>query len=92
MVGVILAAGNGTRLNIENCCKPLLKINDIPLIEYSLNNLVKLGINNAYIVAGKHLNLIKDNIGNNYKGVRIFYVYQAEQKGLINAFVSALNF
>lgn len=92
MVGVILAAGNGTRLNINNCCKPLLKVNGIPLIEYSLDNLARLDIDAAYIVAGKHINLIKNTIGSNYKGIQLFYVHQAEQKGLINAFVSALNF
>lgn len=92
MVGVILAAGDGTRLNIKNGCKPLVKVNGVPLVEYSLNNLVELGISEAYIVVGRYCNLIRNALGDNYKGMRIFYVHQPEQKGLINAFVHALKY
>lgn len=95
MVGVILAAGDGTRLKnnlSEDCCKVLQKVNNQYLIEYALNNLVELGVKEVYIVVGKHHDLIKRVIGNVYKNLTVFYVYQPQQKGLINAFVQALTF
>ncbi len=94
MIGVILAAGDGTRLaksTGQNICKPLRKINNKHLLEYSLDNLIEVGATKAYIVVGKQGNLIKDAFGNEYKGLKLQYVCQKEQKGLMNAFVEALN-
>ena len=94
MIGVILAAGDGTRLTKstgQNICKPLKKINNKHLLEYSLDNLVELEANEVYIVVGKQGDLIKGAFGNEYKGLNVHYVYQQEQKGLMNAFVEALN-
>lgn len=94
MIGVILAAGDGTRLTKstgQNICKPLKKINNKHLLEYSLDNLVELEANEVYIVVGKQGDLIKEAFGNEYKGLNVHYVYQQEQKGLMNAFVEALN-
>lgn len=94
MIGVILAAGDGTRLSKstgQNICKPLRKINNKHLLEYSLDNLIELNVNKAYIVVGKQGDLIKEAFGNKYNGLDIYYVYQQEQRGLVNAFVEALN-
>ena len=94
MVGVILAAGNGTRMEQsigENGCKALKKVNDTYLIEFALNNLIKLNIKYAFIVVGKHYNLIKNTIGYKYKSLNISYVYQAQPKGLMNALMQALS-
>ena len=94
MVGVILAAGDGTRLKMstgQDICKALRKINNRPLIEYALNNLIELGVTEVYIVVGKQGDLIKSTIGKSYKGLNVYYVYQQEQKGLMNAFVQALK-
>lgn len=94
MVGVILAAGDGKRLKSssnENRCKPLTEANGKTLIEYALDNLLALKIFKAYIVIGKEGSLIKQAIGDEYKNIEIHYVCQQEQKGLINAFIKALN-
>lgn len=91
MVGVILAAGDGTRLRSSDACKPLIKVGGVHLIEYALGNLIKLGVEDAYIVVGRHRDSIRSAIGDNYKGIRISYVHQPEQKGLINAFVQAVR-
>ena len=95
MVGVILAAGDGRRLKAsskEECCKPLIKLKGKRLIEYALDNLIDLGISQAYIVVGKEGDLIKKNLGSQYKGLELFYVVQAQQIGLINAFMQAIFF
>lgn len=94
MVGVILAAGDGKRLRDsknEDCCKPLIKINDKSLIVYALDNLSQLNVSEAYVVIGKKGAMIKDAVGNEYKGIKLNYIYQQEQKGLVDAFVQALD-
>lgn len=94
MVGVILAAGDGKRLKDsrnDNCCKPLIKLNGKHLIIYALDNLVQLKISEAYIVIGKEGAEIKNTIGNEYDGIKIHYVCQQEQIGLVNALVQALK-
>lgn len=94
MVGVILAAGDGTRLKDskgKDCCKPLIELNKKPLITYALDNLLQLDIFEAYIVIGKEGALIQEAIGNEYKKIKIHYVLQHEQKGLMNAFLQALS-
>lgn len=94
MIGVILAAGDGTRLKMstgQDICKPLKKINNTHLIEFALNNLIDLEANEAYIVVGKQGDLIKNVIGNKYKNLNVHYVIQEQQNGLMNAFLQALN-
>lgn len=94
MTGVILAAGNGVRLKDttgEDVCKALRKINDTYLIEFALNNLVELNIDKAVIVVGKQGELIKKAVGSEYRGIEISYAYQTEQRGLINAFMQAVE-
>lgn len=95
MVGVVLAAGSGSRLKKsfgENRFKPLVKVNQKHLIEYSLNNLIALNIKKAYIVVGKQGGLIKEIIGLSYHGISITYICQEEPVGLINALVRAARF
>ncbi len=94
MIGIILAAGNGTRMkkssNVDSC-KVLRKINDTYLIEFALKNLIELDVTDVFVVVGKDGENIKNAIGEEYNGLKITYVYQAQPKGLINALVQALN-
>lgn len=93
MVGVILAAGIGSRFkesSSDQNYKILEKISGYYLIEYALENLVKLNINKTIIVIGEHGDLIKAAIGYNYKNIDIFYVSQSNQLGLMNAFFQAV--
>lgn len=95
MIGVILAAGNGTRLNNstgEVSCKALRKVAGKHLIEFALDNLIKLNIDKVCIVVGQEGNLIKDTVGYGYRGLEISYVFQKQQKGLINALMQAIDF
>ena len=94
MIGIILAAGNGMRLKSStgvDCCKALRKINDMHLIEFALNNVLALGLEKVCIVIGQQGDLIKEAIGNEYKGMHVTYARQEEQKGLINALVCGIN-
>ncbi len=94
MVGIILAAGDGTRFKKssgEDGCKVLKKVNGLHLIEFSLNNLIDLDVTDVFIVVGKDGDAIKEIIGNSYRGLKITYIYQPCQKGLINALIQVLN-
>lgn len=94
MVGIILAAGDGTRLKNSTGqapCKVLQKVNNTHLIEFALNNLIALNVTDALVVIGKYGDLIKSAIGDEYKGLKITYVCQSNQLGLGNAFVQALK-
>lgn len=93
MVGVILAAGNGVRLKEsigKQVCKVLEKVSGNHLIEFALNNLIELNMEKVFIVVGKEGDLIKNTIGDRYKNLKITYVCQQDQRGLINAFMQAL--
>lgn len=95
MIGVILAAGNGSRLKEskgEQCCKILEKVSNQRLIEFALKNLVELKINKVLVVVGEHGDLIRQEIGNSYENMDITYIPQSSQLGLINAFVQALPY
>lgn len=94
MIGVILAAGDGTRLKQsagEESCKALTKVRGSCLIEFALSNLKELGIPEACIVVGKHGDRIRETIGTEYRGIRIHYVHQKQRKGLMHAFVQSLE-
>lgn len=94
MIGIILAAGDGSRLKSsrqDDSCKPLIRINNMPLITFSLENLLNLNIDRVCIVIGKEGELIRQAIGNTYKGLSVHYVSQSSPKGLIHALMQALN-
>ena len=67
MQGVILAAGQGTRMGNLEIPKCLLKIDDITLIEYQLMCLKKLGIDDILIVTGYNDQMIKQHLGSKVK-------------------------
>lgn len=87
MKALILAGGRGKRLNElsaqQNKC--MLKMNNMHLIENSLNYIIDTNIMEIIIVVGYRAEEIINYLGNNYKGKTIKYVIQWEQKGLVNA-------
>lgn len=77
MQAVILAAGRGNRLRpiTDKIPKSLVEINGISFIENDLNALARhKEVKEVIIVVGYKKDLIKERIGNSYKGMRIAYV------------------
>ncbi|MFQ3675355.1 MAG: nucleotidyltransferase family protein [Endomicrobiia bacterium] len=85
---LILAAGRGKRLGkiVEGQNKCMLKVFGRPLIEYSLDCAKELEeVSEIIIVVGYRAEDIINWYGNNYKGKRIKYVIQWEQRGVVDA-------
>lgn len=64
MDALILAAGKGTRLGLNDSPKCLIKFGTSSLIEYQINCLNELGIKNIHILTGYFPEKIKSKIGN----------------------------
>ena len=73
---IILVAGMGTRLKPRTIYthKCLTKVNDTPILKNALNNLNKAGIKSTILVIGYLGDKIRDEIGDNYQGMKIIYV------------------
>ncbi|MBI5417272.1 nucleotidyltransferase family protein [Candidatus Poribacteria bacterium] len=86
MKAIILAAGKGSRFGdlTKNIPKPLLKINNRPILEYVLSAL-PMQINEIIIVIGYLANKIKDYFGDYYSGKSICYVNQRNLEGTASA-------
>ncbi|SVE32058.1 uncharacterized protein METZ01_LOCUS484912, partial [marine metagenome] len=69
MMGLILAAGSGTRMENNTIPKCLLNLGDISIIEYQLECFKELGINNIVVVVGFNSEMIKERVGTNVKYV-----------------------
>lgn len=94
MKGLILAAGEGTRLaelNLKH--KSFAIVNKKHIIDYSLDLLRnedgKPLVSEIVIVVGHNAQSIKDYIGDTYKGIPVSYVFQAERKGIAHAVKTA---
>ena len=64
MKALILAGGRGKRLRpiTDSIPKPLIPINNIPLIEWSIKYLKKFGINEIIICSGYRSKQIEKNL------------------------------
>jgi dTDP-glucose pyrophosphorylase len=87
MKALILAGGRGKRLDdlSVNNNKCMIMVMGRPVIEYSLDCVVDTDIEEIIIIIGYRAEDIINHLGNQYKGKRIKYVIQAEQRGLVHA-------
>ncbi|MHA1201769.1 MAG: bifunctional sugar-1-phosphate nucleotidylyltransferase/acetyltransferase [Candidatus Heimdallarchaeaceae archaeon] len=93
MKAILLAAGEGLRLRplTENVPKPLLKILDKTILERSINNLAKCGVEGFVIITNYKEEKIKEYILDKFSSLDIVFVHQPEIKGTGNAFLLAKN-
>jgi dTDP-glucose pyrophosphorylase len=90
---LILAGGRGKRLEgvtsgINKCMLPFI---GRPLIENSLDNAVQAGAGEIIIVVGYRAEDIINHVGIQHEKIRVKYVIQREQKGLVHAIECAEN-
>jgi UDP-N-acetylglucosamine diphosphorylase / glucose-1-phosphate thymidylyltransferase / UDP-N-acetylgalactosamine diphosphorylase / glucosamine-1-phosphate N-acetyltransferase / galactosamine-1-phosphate N-acetyltransferase len=93
MKAIILAAGRGSRLAplTVNIPKPSLVVADKRIIEHNLDQLNGL-IDEAVIIVGYKSESIKNYIGENFKGIKITYVFQKKCLGTGHAANLALDY
>lgn len=94
MKGLILAAGEGTRLaelNLKH--KSFAVVNKKHIIDYSLDLLRNEGgkplVSEIVIVVGHNAQSVIDYIGDAYKDIPVSYVLQSERKGIAHAVKTA---
>ena len=87
MKGLIPAAGKGKRLEpiTHAIPKELLMVGDKAIIEYVINAMKQIGIEDISVVVSWRKNAILDYLGSGKRlGVKINYVVQDERNGLAN--------
>jgi len=88
MMGVILAAGKGRRIQpfTQETPKPLLPILDRPLILWQIETMRDLGITDIVILIGHLAHRVVQTLGDGSQfGVRLRYVEQSEVLGIAHA-------
>ena len=80
---LILAAGKGSRMwpLSENVPKPLLPLGGLPIIERQIQELVKVGVEDLYILIGYRMKEISDYLENTKLDININYIVQEQQNG-----------
>lgn len=87
-LGVILAAGKGSRIDPFNAHypKPMLPIVNKPIVEHQLGYMRDLGIRDVVIVVGHLKEIIQEYFGDGSRlGMRIRYVEQRQMLGIAHA-------
>jgi dTDP-glucose pyrophosphorylase len=94
MKALVLAGGRGRRLEPHSAGnnKCMLRFAGKPLVEYSLDNCLPVAPQEIVIVVGYLAEQIINHYGNEYRGVRIRYAIQMEQRGLVHALETAAPF
>ncbi|WP_101846905.1 glucose-1-phosphate thymidylyltransferase [Halobacillus sp. Marseille-P3879] len=95
MKGLILAAGNGTRLRpLSNTRpKPLLPVANKPIITYGVEQLYNLGITKIGIVVQPgQKESFEENLKIKKQDIQFHFIYQQEQKGIAHALKQAETF
>ena len=94
MYGIILAAGRGERMGhlTDNTPKPMLRINDKPILQYQIEQLKAGGITNIMIVEKYLSKVIKDYFKDGKEfGVKIDHLVIEGEKGSAGALREALQ-
>lgn len=84
---IVLAGGKGTRLlPLTNTTpKPLLRVANLPSVEYSLSAALPF-VDEIIMVVGYLGDSIRNYFGSSFKDIPITYAYQREQLGTAHAF------
>lgn len=87
MVGVILAAGKGTRMLpfTQRWPKPVLPILGRPLVRHQVEMMRGLGVRRIFVVIGHLGHEVVRALGDGVEGVAVEYVEQSEMLGIAHA-------
>lgn len=91
MQGVVLAAGEGTRLRprTKNKPKPMVEVGGRPILSHVLDNLLALDVEELVVVVGYQGDVIVEHYGDSYEGVPVTYARQEPREGMAHALLQA---
>ena len=91
MQGVVLAAGEGTRLRplTEDKPKALVEVDGRPILGHCFDRLIELDAEELVVVVGYQKQKIIEHYGDTYEGVPITYCHQREPLGIAHALLTA---
>lgn len=80
---IILAGGLGTRLRdvVKDLPKPMAPVNGKPFLHYVFAYLKQQGVSRAILSVGYKSEIIMDYFGDNYNGISVMYMEEAEPLG-----------
>ena len=85
---VIMAGGRGKRLSplTDNIPKPMIKLNNKPIIEHNIDRLIRFGIKKIHISVNYLADQIESYFGDgSSKGIEIKYIYENKKLGTAGA-------
>jgi dTDP-glucose pyrophosphorylase len=85
---VIMAGGRGKRLSplTDNIPKPMIRIDNKPIIEHNIDRLIKFGIKKIHISVNYLAEQIESYFGDgSSKGIEIKYIYENKKLGTAGA-------
>jgi NDP-sugar pyrophosphorylase family protein len=87
VIGVVPAAGQGTRLRplTADTPKGLVDVGGRPLLDHVFKTLLESGVDELVVVVGYRAGDIIDHFGESFAGCPITYVHQRERLGLGHA-------
>lgn len=90
MYGVVLAAGRGTRLRplTDRRPKPVLPVGDRSLVEHVFDAAFDV-VDEFVVVVGYRGDVIRDDVGESYRGQPVHYVEQTNPQGTAHAVAQA---
>jgi len=88
MQAVILAAGLSKRLRplTDSTPKCLLKVGGKTILEMTINNILKNGINDFVMVTGYRENMIKNFMSSNFPGLDVIYLTNGDYENNNNSY------
>jgi glucose-1-phosphate thymidylyltransferase len=91
MYGVVLAAGSGTCMRPLTADRPkgLVRVAGQPLLSHAFDAVLSVGVDRLIAVVGYRADDIVEHYGDDYRGVPVEYVHQAEQLGTAHALQQA---
>jgi glucose-1-phosphate thymidylyltransferase len=91
--GVVLAAGEGTRMRplTQNRPKTMLPAADRPILEHVLDVLVACGLEEIVLVVGYGRDRVQEHFGHAHRDVPLTYVHQTKQLGSAHALQQAAD-
>lgn len=91
MIGVVPAAGEGTRLRPLTADRPkgMVEVAGQPLLSHVFETLRASGVEELVVVVGYRAGAIVEHFGDTFEGLPITYVHQRDQRGLGHAVLQA---